>query len=322
MLEEVHPYFAKEQKYQHFMLLTQSCDLVRRNGRCKAPYLTIAAVREVADLLVAKEIENVTNGKAIGRVVSASSAERIREFLRRLVNNNDPNYFFLRADASQGLGANCCACLRVTVPLRVEHYEMLMEAKTGQLLEVFQAKLGWLVGNNYSRVGTPDWSDSKPALKSLIEELTSMLDVVDDRKLQRTLKLLKESGESPTDSRILGLQDDPRTAVPTRRERLRSAFSSVWPEGASYADAGRVKESLRDSEVLAEALREGLQDALLDGEDPADAASRLAASDAVREALRSLVEQSWPEFSPPTSRNKFLAKLENAGGFADAVKEP
>lgn len=35
ILKEVHPYFLNEQ-YKYFMVLTQSCDLVRRNaGKCK-----------------------------------------------------------------------------------------------------------------------------------------------------------------------------------------------------------------------------------------------------------------------------------------------
>jgi len=323
LLEEVHPYFAKEQKYQHFMLLTQSCDLVRRGGgQCKAPYLTVAAIREVTDVLVAKEILNVTRGEAIGRVVSASSAERVREFLRRLVNNNDPNYFFLRADASQGLGANYCACLRVTVPLRIEHYDMLLEAKIGQLREVFQAKLGWLVGNNYSRVGTPDWNDSKPALDALVAELTDMLDVVEDRKLKQIVKVLKKDGIDPTEAGVRELHDDPRAEVRSRRQHLRAAFDTTWPEGAAFPDRGAVKASLGETEPLETALRDGLQGIVRDDVDLDEAAVRLAKSDALRDALHSLVDRSWPEFSPPTSRKKFLGRFENAAGFSDALKEP
>ena len=49
ILEEVHPYFLNEQ-YKYFMVLTQSCDLVRRGGACKTPYITLAAVRAFDDL--------------------------------------------------------------------------------------------------------------------------------------------------------------------------------------------------------------------------------------------------------------------------------
>lgn len=44
VLGDVHPYFQNEQ-YKYFMVLTQSCDLVRRKGQpCKTPYITLAAV--------------------------------------------------------------------------------------------------------------------------------------------------------------------------------------------------------------------------------------------------------------------------------------
>ena len=51
VLKEVHPYFLNEQ-YKYFMVLSQSCDLVRRNGKnCKTPYITLAAVRSYSEFL-------------------------------------------------------------------------------------------------------------------------------------------------------------------------------------------------------------------------------------------------------------------------------
>jgi hypothetical protein len=52
LLKEVHPYFFRNGKNLFFMVLTQSCDLVRRNdGTCKAPYITIVSVRLIDDVL-------------------------------------------------------------------------------------------------------------------------------------------------------------------------------------------------------------------------------------------------------------------------------
>jgi hypothetical protein len=42
------------------------------------------------------------------------------------------------------------------VALRVEHYDVCLSAKIAQLQDIFAAKIGWAVGNIYSRVGTPD----------------------------------------------------------------------------------------------------------------------------------------------------------------------
>jgi len=46
ILEEVHPHYNCEE-YKYFQVLTQSCDLVRRDqdGSCNSRYITLAAVR-------------------------------------------------------------------------------------------------------------------------------------------------------------------------------------------------------------------------------------------------------------------------------------
>lgn len=58
ILKEVHPYFLND-GYKYFMVLSQSCDLVRRNGKtCKTPYITLAAVREYSDFLERTLVSN------------------------------------------------------------------------------------------------------------------------------------------------------------------------------------------------------------------------------------------------------------------------
>jgi hypothetical protein len=59
LLKEVHPHFHRKADYKYFIVLTQSCDLViRAGGRCKAPYITIAAVRPVSTIL-GRQIESL-----------------------------------------------------------------------------------------------------------------------------------------------------------------------------------------------------------------------------------------------------------------------
>ena len=52
-------------------------------------------------------------------------------------------------------------CRRGSVAIKADHYEVLQKARIGQLAKEFRAKLGWLVGNMYSRIGTEDWSEPK-----------------------------------------------------------------------------------------------------------------------------------------------------------------
>ena len=51
VLKIVHPYFLNKQS-KYFMVLSQSCDLVRRTGKkCKTPYITLAAVKDYTEFL-------------------------------------------------------------------------------------------------------------------------------------------------------------------------------------------------------------------------------------------------------------------------------
>lgn len=50
------------------------------------------------------------------------------------------------------------AYLKVSIPLKSgEHYDKCLKAKRIELADEFKAKLGWLIGDMYSRVGTTDW---------------------------------------------------------------------------------------------------------------------------------------------------------------------
>jgi hypothetical protein len=50
--------------------------------------------------------------------------------------------------------------LRVAISVKsFEHYESLIKARVGRLSKEFQPKLGWMVGNLYSRVGVRDWKE-------------------------------------------------------------------------------------------------------------------------------------------------------------------
>jgi hypothetical protein len=65
------------------------------------------------------------------------------------------------------------AMLRVSVSVRSDHYQTLVDARTGRLKPAFQAKLGWLLGNLYDRPATPDWGDN-PAQESKLKKMISL----------------------------------------------------------------------------------------------------------------------------------------------------
>lgn len=169
VLKEVHPHFS-DAKNRFFMVLTQSCDLVpRQGGACKAPYVTLASVRSL-DLVLTRYLNKQSKLKVKSDlpVMDVKTKDRAAEFLRKLFNNNEPGYFFLDSKGTE-LGSDCVALLNLSIAVKAElHLQTLREAKVLQLESTFQAKLGWLVGQMYSRVGTPDWESS--SIENKIEE--------------------------------------------------------------------------------------------------------------------------------------------------------
>ena len=172
VFREVHPHFLNP-KYTGFLVTTQSCDMARRGGTCSTRYLTIAVVRQLEDVLhdfLAQVCKPVA-----ARVYLHESKGEANRLLQRLFNQNEQalGLFYLHKDADAGIAVPSVALLRVGVTLRVDHYELLVQTRRGRLGAEFTAKLGWLVGNLYSRVGTPDWSEPQEReeqLKALIQE--------------------------------------------------------------------------------------------------------------------------------------------------------
>lgn len=140
----------------HLIVLTQSCDLVKRKGRFKAPHITLAAVRPFFDVM--NEYLSEKNTPITGTDFSyypKSVREDIKKLIERHLNNTEDDFFFLPKSEDSNIPEDLLALLRVTVTVEKEHYEILAKAKIAELHDVFRAKLGWLAGNIYSRVATP-----------------------------------------------------------------------------------------------------------------------------------------------------------------------
>lgn len=159
IIREVHPRYLKED-YTHFIVLSQTCDLVRGRGHspCKTRYISVAAIRPL-DLVLERELEkDLTDIERNSGLCSKKHYSKISVKLRQVYDNNFSEYFYLHEESNLKLHVRSCAFLRLSIALRAEdHYEALLAARVASLSEGFRAKLGWTVGNLYSRVGTPDW---------------------------------------------------------------------------------------------------------------------------------------------------------------------
>lgn len=199
ILKEVHPYFLNE-SYKYFMVLSQSCDLVRRNGKtCKTPYITLAAVREYSDFLERTLVSNkmAENYNGIFLVEERAKA-RVTQLVERVYNNTEPDYFFLYKEDALNFPKSMVVYLKVSIAVKSElHYDACLNAKRLELSDEFKAKLGWLVGNMYSRVGTTDWESkmTDKARRQMIEDEVNSRCVIGSKEQIRELK--KKLNENP-----------------------------------------------------------------------------------------------------------------------------
>jgi hypothetical protein len=183
LLTKYHPHYAQHQDNKFFTVLTQSCDLVPRAGGCGARYISLAPVRPLKVVLKREfdgKLENVGLGAqpfATHRVRSA-----FEQFLQRLFNNNEAPFFYFEAAHESGIYEEMCAMLALPISLKPEHYGTLVAAKLAGISDVFQAKLGWLLGQMYSRVGTPDLEPATMAekIKTYTERKIQVINVVLD----------------------------------------------------------------------------------------------------------------------------------------------
>lgn len=161
VLQQAHQYYAEAESYSHFVVVTQSCDLVRRGSKPpKANYITLAAVRPF-QLVIDRFLKSCSfqhDGREFG-VYDSGKRILAEQFLERILNNEEKGFFFFRSGSHPSVTEDQCAFLALSVALRSSHYDALLQAKVAQLEDIFSAKLGWLVGTMHSRIATPDISE-------------------------------------------------------------------------------------------------------------------------------------------------------------------
>ena len=188
ILKEVHPHFL-DSKSNAFLVLTQTCDLVRREkNTCKTRYINLAVVRPLSDILcnlLDKECKKVTIGEqSCEGLYTKESKSKARMLLQRIINQNEQamGLFYLHNDAGVEIPEPSVALLQVSIAVRAkDHYDNLVTSRRGRLSAEFQSKLGWLIGNLFSRVASPDWPSDQG--NELINELLGLDDP--NRKVPR-----------------------------------------------------------------------------------------------------------------------------------------
>jgi hypothetical protein len=260
ILTDVHPHYQRKEDYTHFLVLTQTCDLVRRGDQpCKAKYVSIAAVRPLRIVLEREVAKHQDQIDRLAQVCSESQKGRLQDLVTRILNNNEPEYFYLEPEPTFGVYEPSCAFLRLSVALRAhEHYQSLLKARVLSLSEIFQAKLGWLVGNMYSRIGTQDWVPDHATEAQFAVKVRHMLGGIVLWVPPDQLKAAK--------ARITGTRMDrdairkhiEQTTLPRKKDRIIEAVLQVLQSNQIVGNreaAQKAQSSLNNDPVLSSLLR-------------------------------------------------------------------
>ncbi|MBL8906523.1 MAG: hypothetical protein JNM20_07590 [Rhizobiales bacterium] len=172
-LQKAHGYYATATDYTHFLILTQSCDLIRRPPKgCKSRYITLAAARPL-QLVIDRFLEGATldRERLPARICDKSYEDSARQLIERILNHEEEGIFYIPRSASQTVSRDLCIFLTLSVAIRVDHYEACLASKVSQLDDVFAAKVGWLTGSLYSKVATPELANILPDHKRYLRDI-------------------------------------------------------------------------------------------------------------------------------------------------------
>jgi hypothetical protein len=81
-----------------------------------------------------------------------SAKDRLKQFLERLFNNNEPEFFYLHQDASISLAVASCIYLRLSIPLPVDHCDVFKVARVVSLNHIPRAARAGLLGEGAGRM--------------------------------------------------------------------------------------------------------------------------------------------------------------------------
>lgn len=179
------------------------------------------------------------------------------QFLQRLHNYNEPEFFYLHSESTLGFPEPHCTFLRLSVSIKSSlHYEACMQARLLSLKEVYQAKLGWRVGDRYSRVGTEDWAPGVESTEDFSNRISKLLDSAckwedDNRLTQAKTNLpddLIQNGVEAVRSHISAVK------IPSTLEEMIDAVISQLRKlnkVENEQDATKIGNRLRNDPVLA-----------------------------------------------------------------------
>ena len=145
-----------------FLIITQSCDLVQRSdGQSQTKLIQISPIQSISELI------HTAYKKKFGcfcpTLYDANRKKSILNLTERVINQNETTLglFYFHPEADAGISVEAVALLRKVLTFDSNtYYEKFQKIRSGRLGDSFQARLGWMVGHLYSRVGVKDWNEA------------------------------------------------------------------------------------------------------------------------------------------------------------------
>lgn len=149
-----------------FLIITQSCDLARHDGKpCKASYVNLVPIWPFENVFLSLLEKECGNFKIKDRLYSANKGKtKANELIERICSQNAwaLGVFFLHSNIDVKIPVNSLALLQVSFAIPSNYsYDLFTKFRNGRLDAAFQGRLGWLVGNLYSRIGTPNFPEDR-----------------------------------------------------------------------------------------------------------------------------------------------------------------
>lgn len=150
---------------RYALILSQSCDIVRRKDRSgnfvlpKTNHIVVCLIRTINDVLH-YEMKTIGAKKVSGYyLLQSAHYETLIQKTSRLINNSESKHMFYLPKSSF-LKEDMVVLLNISYAFRTEIYDQLLSKRVGGLLPEFRAKIGYIVADYFGRVATVDLTDS------------------------------------------------------------------------------------------------------------------------------------------------------------------
>lgn len=187
--QEIYPEVNTD-KVDYGIILSQSCDLVRRGKKhlLKTPYITIALLEPIEKFIeqkFSKTIESLVEEHSVQhgnyRIINKEKLlNKISEKCSKLFDNRETFYFFISIELKKEQTKMFYVNLVKTFPFKVMHYETFAKSAQYELNTSFANKLGDMLSYIYGRIGVENYD--KKQMEYLLNLMNEKLISISQRK--------------------------------------------------------------------------------------------------------------------------------------------